>query len=130
MMTKTLFWMSVVTFLAGVAEVRAADSMSAVKDRMAERLPVINELKRDQLVGENNRGYLTILERGDLDKKQRQAVDGENDDRKKVYEFIAEKTGSTEKLVGERRAVQIAKQSAPGIMLQDRHGKWYEKEDG
>lgn len=100
-----------------------AETLDAVRVRMEKRLPAINAMKQRQEIGENNRGYLDVLKAGaDAD-----AVAAENADRKRVYEGIAETTGTSADVVGRQRARQIAERSAPGIMLQDQRGNWYEK---
>lgn len=103
----------------------AAQDLGAIKQRMAARLPVISELKEKQTVGENNKGYLEFLPGKSKDKKD--VVEAENADRKKIYEVLAARTGTTAEVVGKRRAEQIREQSDPGIMIQDVDGNWREK---
>ena len=105
----------------------AGDTMAEIKERMVQRLPVIVKLKQAKDVGEGNRGYLVVMKSADLDKKLQKAVDEENADRAEVYRQIAIKTDVTPEKVGERRAIQIAKESAAGIMIQDEEGEWHEK---
>jgi len=95
-----------------------------LKERMKERLPEIVELKARGIVGENNQGYLE-LRPGKSEKEA--VVAAENKDRRTVYEGIAQKTGTTAQLVGERRALQIAEKAEAGEWLQDKAGKWYQK---
>ena len=110
-----------VLFLAFVPA--RADDMDEVRTRMEQRLPEINAMKQRQEVGENNRGYLDILKSA----ANAEQVAGENADRRRVYDQIAASTGTTSEAVGRQRARQIAERSAPGIMLQDERGNWYEK---
>ncbi len=97
---------------------------ASVKERMKARIPTINKLKDGGAIGENNQGYLQY--RG---KKQpeKSTVDDENSDRKKVYSAIAKKQGATVKLVGQRRAKQIAEITKPGHSYQTSDGKWHKK---
>ncbi|MGD9367264.1 MAG: YdbL family protein [Desulfobacteraceae bacterium] len=95
-----------------------------IKARMRTRLPVIVSLKAGGIVGENNQGFLTILNQS-TDKKD--LVAAENQDRRKIYTAIAKKQGTTPELVGQRRAMQIAKKADPGTMVQDAKGKWRKK---
>lgn len=95
-----------------------------IKARMRARLPVIVSLKAGGIVGENNQGYLTILNQS-TDKKD--LVAAENQDRRKIYTAIAKKQGTTPELVGQRRAMQIAKKADPGTMVQNAKGKWRKK---
>ena len=96
----------------------------SVKARMKARLPIIVELKDKGVVGENKKGYLQFVGQK---KEKEEVIAAENTDRKKVYTHIAKKQGTTLQLVGERRALQIAKKAKPGTWLQDQSGKWYQK---
>jgi uncharacterized protein len=96
-----------------------------ISDRMRERLPVIDSLKTDGRVGENNLGFLAV--RGVLNEKENGIVAAENDDRAEVYKMIGERTGNDPVSVGRARAEQIAQRSQPGVWLQDQTGRWYRK---
>ena len=95
-----------------------------IKARLRARLPVIVALKASGIVGENNQGYLTVL-KAPTDKQA--AVDAENKDRGIIYRAIAKKQGTTPELVGQRRALQIAKKADAGTMIQGTDGKWAKK---
>jgi hypothetical protein len=104
--------------------VTMADSAADLKQRMAQRLSAIDELKAKQVIGENNRGYVEV----------RQAAQGadavvneENRDREAVYASIAQKTSAASDAVGRARAKQIAANSHSGVWLQDEAGNWYKK---
>jgi uncharacterized protein YdbL (DUF1318 family) len=102
----------------------AAAFGESIKDRMKARLPAILELKDKGIVGEDKNGYLQFV--GQVKEKE-DVIAAENADRKKVYSHIAKQQGTTAQLVGERRALQIAKKAKPGTWLQDQSGKWYQK---
>ena len=95
-----------------------------IKARIKARLPVIDALKADGIIGENNRGYLEFIKNN---KPKEDVVISENQDRKKVYSAIAKQQGTTADLVGKRRAKQIAQRAKPGQWLQDGSGNWYQK---
>lgn len=95
-----------------------------IKARIKARLPVINALKADGIIGENNRGYLEFIKNN---KSKADVVISENQDRKKVYSAIAKQQGATVELVGKRRAKQIAERANPGHWIQDGSGNWYQK---
>jgi len=95
-----------------------------IKERMKDRLPLIVELKKKGIVGENNLGLIQFV--GET-KEQEDVVKEENNDRTKVYEAIAKQQGGTAELVGKRRAVQIAEKAETGEWLQDGQGAWYQK---
>lgn len=96
-----------------------------IKARMKQRKPAIDMLKAENIVGENNQGYLEFVK--GKPRKQEQVIDGENKDRRAVYNAIAKKEGSTSQHVGVRRAAKIAERAAPGTWLQNSSGKWYKK---
>ena len=99
-------------------------SAESIKDRMVARIPALNSLKSQGLVGENNKGF---LEYRTNDKVQPELVQGENQDRQAVYKAIAQKQGADPVLVGQRRAKQIADIGSPGQWFQQPDGKWYKK---
>jgi uncharacterized protein YdbL (DUF1318 family) len=115
----------VLGLLVGFAtEASAADDLNSVKARMAQRLPQIDQLKAQGVVGENNRGMME-LRGGDVDAGD--AVAAENRDRGIVYAEIARQTGTSVEQVARHRARQIASLSAPGVWLQKDDGSWYKK---
>ncbi len=107
----------------GTVSVRAED-LGAVKSRMEQRLPLLDQLKAKGVIGENNRGLLE-LRGGDVDAGD--AVAAENRDRGIVYAEIAKKTGTSMDQVSRHRARQIVASSAPGVWLQKDDGTWYKK---
>lgn len=95
-----------------------------IKDRMKSRLPIINELKAQGLVGENNQGFLEF--RSDK-KTQADVVSAENQDRTEVYRAIAARQSTTPEFVGRARAAQIAGKESSGTWVQDSSGTWNRK---
>ena len=98
---------------------------AGIKNRIAERLPVINKLKEALVIGEDNKGYLAV--KGKISEADKKIVDAENADRKKIYKMLAEKTKVSVEKVQSRRAEQIARKSKKGIWLQKADGIWYKK---
>lgn len=107
--------------LATVA-VFAAESAADIRRRMEQRLPQIDTLKTQEIVGENNRGLLEERKPG-----AGSVVAEENRDREAVYALIAKETGATPASVGQARAKQIAANSRPGVWVQDESGAWKKK---
>lgn len=97
---------------------------ASVKDRMAERIPAINALKDQGLVGENNAG---LLEFRTGQKPSQALIQDENKDRQSVYAAIAKKEGVSAQLVGQRRAKMLADNGKSGHWFQAADGKWYQK---
>jgi uncharacterized protein len=116
-------FLTVSSLLAATPQVLSMDS--GLSDRMRERLPVIDTLKSEGRVGENNLGYLSV--RGVLSANENSVVASENADRAQVYKMIAERTQVDAVSVGKARAEQIAQRSASGVWLQDASGRWYRK---
>lgn len=102
-------------------------SLGEVKQNMAKRLPALNELKKEQVIGENNQALLEILAKDKLSKEDKALVTAENKDRETVYKAIAGSANTKVELVKKHRAAQILKQSAPGIMVQTPDGNWQPK---
>jgi uncharacterized protein len=101
-----------------------AQDLGAVKARIAQRLPQLDELKAKGAVGENNRGLVEV--RGG-DAAAAGVVSAENSDREAVYAALGKQTGASADQVGRSRAKQIAASSAAGIWLQRDDGSWYKK---
>ena len=118
-LTKILALVLIGIFVCGIP-VFAED----IKARMKNRLPVIKELKAQGIVGEDSKGYLQFV--GSKQAKS-DVVAAENKDRKTVYAAIAKQQGTTAELVGQRRALQIAKRANKGDWVQDKSGKWIQK---
>lgn len=117
--------LNVLTFIVLMIFVFNSFTYSAdIKDKMKVRLPVIKELKAKGIIGENNKGYLEFLG-GKIANKD--VVDAENEDRKKVYSDIAKQLGTTVDVVGKRRANEKAGSAEHGEWIQKESGEWYQK---
>jgi uncharacterized protein len=115
----------VMILMVAAAAAPAAESLAAVKQRLAQRLPAVDALKDRGAAGENNRGLLEV--RGQVSAGEDETVAAENADRAVVYAALAQRTGSTADAVGRSRARQIAANSRPGVWLQDEGGAWHRK---
>lgn len=98
-----------------------------IKARMLERVPIIQTLKSNGTIGENNLGYLEIMPESKAGDNDKIIANDENSDRKAVYTAIAKQQGTDVSLVGKRRALQIIENAEPGEWLQDAAGKWFKK---
>lgn len=97
---------------------------AGIKERMAERIPAINTLKEQGLVGENSGGYLEFRTAA---KPEEQLIAAENSDRAEVYRAIGKSQGAAPELVGQRRAKTIADIGGAGHWFQRPDGSWYQK---
>ena len=96
-----------------------AQNAGEIRHRMEQRLPQIDALKAQEIVGENNRGLLEERKPGGGS-----IIAEENHDREAVYALIARETGATADSVGRARAKQIATSSRAGVWVQDESGAW------
>jgi len=101
-----------------------AQSAGQLRQRMAQRLSQVDELKAKGAIGENNRGLLEVRDGGG---NAASVVADENRDREAVYALIAKETGSNADAVGRARAKQIAAASKAGVWVQDESGSWTKK---
>lgn len=108
--------------LSGGAFAQDAD---AITRSIKERLPQVDAMKREGLVGESNAGYLAP--RGDLSPEQQKILEEENSDRRSLYEIVARRAGTEVTVVEENRAKQIRERSPRGIWLQSPEGRWFQK---
>jgi hypothetical protein len=114
----------ILALLLPVVSLRAED-IQAVRSRMVQRLPKIDEMKEQGVVGENNRGLLEARPgNGTADTA---AISAENADRQTVYAALAAKTNTTADEVAKARARHIAASSRPGVWIQDEAGAWSKK---
>lgn len=101
-----------------------AQDLGAIKSRMAQRLPQLDELKAKGAIGENNRG---LVEARGADAAAGAVISAENADRETVYAALAKNAGSTADQVGRARAKQIFAGSAAGVWVQREDGNWQKK---
>jgi uncharacterized protein YdbL (DUF1318 family) len=81
-------------------------SRAELKKRFEARLRDVNELKDKGFVGETFEGYLAALDQRLLSKAARRLVEDENEDRKALYESIANRVDEGEKDVPARGVAQ------------------------
>jgi uncharacterized protein YdbL (DUF1318 family) len=115
-----------------------ADVIQAVKGRQFNQ-DEINDLKRDKVVGENNRGFLEVrpTERYRTQEQYRDLVDElvneENQDRRIVYEQVLAMNQVAEEK-SEQDSYRIfarlnIEKSEPGTWIQLANGEWVEKQE-
>ena len=109
-----------ITFFLSASVVQSA----SLKEKMAARIPAISTLKDQEIVGENNKGFLEF--RGNK-RPQKDMINAENRDRQKVYEVIGKQQNASSTLVGQRRAKTIAQKSRPGHWFQNSDGSWHKR---
>ena len=117
-------------FLAGLflLAIFVQAESAELKQRFLQRKPLLEDMKNQGWVGENNLGFLSFRGAAGQSKENTQVVQAENEDRKTVYAEIAAKVNTSVADVGKRRAAQIATLAAAGQWLQDAEGNWYQKQ--
>ncbi|MDZ7665014.1 MAG: YdbL family protein [Desulfotignum sp.] len=115
-------WM--VLGIAAVLTVAGSVPAQGIKERMKERLPVIAELKKQGIVGEDNQGYLAFVGN---EKSHETLIAQENQDRKTIYAHIAAQQNTSISVVEKNRALQLAERAAPGTYIQKPDGTWVKK---
>jgi uncharacterized protein len=124
-MRKNFFFMSFLfVFIACSFFIVAMAHSASIKEQMEARIPAINALKDQGVIGENNKGFLEYRSGG---KQQQALIDAENADRAKVYAAIGRSQGAPPALVGERRAKMIEEHGQAGHWYQKADGSWYKK---
>ena len=116
--------MTVMVMLIALVCVGSLAGAASIKERMAARIPTINALKDQGLLGENSSGY---LEYRSSNRPSQDVINAENSDRASVYAAIAKKEGAPVELVGQRRAKMIADNGKSGHWFQAADGSWYTK---
>ncbi|MGM0395000.1 MAG: YdbL family protein [Thermodesulfobacteriota bacterium] len=110
--------------IAVMLTVAGSVSAQGIKERMKERLPVIAELKKQGIVGEDNQGYLAFVGN---EKSHETLIAQENQDRKTIYAHIAAQQNTSISVVEKNRALQLAERAAPGTYIQKPDGSWVKK---
>jgi hypothetical protein len=124
-MRKNFFFISFLfIFIACSLFVVTIGHSASIKEQMAARIPAINALKDQGVVGENNKGFLEYRSGGN---QQQDLIQAENTDRAAVYKAIGINQGASPDLVGERRAKMIAENGQAGHWFQKTDGSWYKK---
>lgn len=123
----SLFFAAATLLVCGVFAVEAMCFAGAadIKARMQQRLPTILQMKADNIIGENNKGYLEFVPDGT--RRDEAVIEAENSDRQAVYGAIAKQQKTSAELVGQRRAIQIFEKAKPGEWIQGKSGKWQRK---
>lgn len=116
----TSFFILLLALLVWAGGVHADD----IKARMTARLPVINALKAQGLIGENNRGFLEFRTG---QQPNADVIAAENQDRKAVYAAIAARQNVSVDMVGQTRAAQISAKEPVGFWVQEPSGAWKNK---
>lgn len=118
-----VLWIVLVLCAISSAQAFGAD-LGAIKEQMKDRLPTLKVLKVNGVVGENNQGYLEFLGAA---REKESVVAAENEDRRTVYQAIADQQNVSLGVVERHRAAQIRQEADAGVWLEDAKGNWYQQ---
>jgi uncharacterized protein YdbL (DUF1318 family) len=124
MKTVTSIATVLIALLAFASFASAAESKEELQKRFKQRLPEINKLKAEGVVGETSEGYLDFV--SERSSKASELVNEENGDRRNLYAIIADETGATVEVVAKRNAKRNFESAKPGEYLKE-GGKWRKK---
>ena len=107
-----------------------APAVQKVLNNRKARTPEIQTLKTQGLIGENNRGFLTILKPAEIQAAEKSLMEAENHDRKFIYNtVVAQNHLESESLV--KVEAEFAKtrhdRARKGDFIQIPSGKWIQK---
>jgi uncharacterized protein len=126
--TRRSILVSLIAFALFPMVAQAATHEDELKARVAERLPKLMELKKAGTVGETFEGYIDVVDEKADDKDVKKLIDGENKDRKEIYQLIADREKTTVEKVAERAAKRWFEKAKAGEYLKGADGKWKKKE--
>ena len=124
MKTVTSIATVLIALLTFTSFASAAETKEELQKRFKQRLPEINKLKAEGVIGETSEGYLDFV--SERSSKASELVNEENGDRRKLYAIIAEETGTTVEVVARRNAKRNFEKAANGEYLKE-DGKWRQK---
>ena len=135
---KTSFWTVLFLFLClGSLSCREQEyrlqtktpAVQNVLNHRKARSPELQTLKSKGLIGENNKGFLTVL-KPSLQPREKSLVDAENRDRKFIYNTVVAQnhlgSGSLAKVEGEFSKTRHDR-AMKGDYIQLSSGKWVRK---
>lgn len=105
-----------------------ADEKDDLKESFKRRAAALMAAKDKGDIGETSDGFVAVVKAeraSDADVKK--LLDGENSDRKRLYQIIAKETESTPEKVGERNGARNFRNAKAGHWLRGPDGKWFQK---
>lgn len=125
-MKKTIifFALSALLTVTFSENLTAEEKIVEGKDSLQARRERIDKLKKEGIVGENNKGYLEFVGKSRKGKKD---IEAENALRKKAYGLLAEKKDIKTEKIGKIRANTYRKRAEKGEYIQLDNGKWIKK---
>jgi len=89
--------------------------------------PVIDQAKATCAIGERNDGYLGAVPGSAVSSAERREMNSVNQQRKAVYERLAERNGVTIEVTATLTAEKLINQAPSGHCVQDGSGTWIKK---
>ncbi len=109
-------------------------AIRSLRDRMRNRNPQLVPFFNEEAIGENNRGYVEILDTSGLDLRARanlnRLVDAENTDRRQLYQEVARALNIDPGQISRIQTIfaeEWQKSAEPGWFIQKADGSWVRK---
>lgn len=141
MRTRWILWFAMLATAAVIAPAARADEISEelaeLRERMETRYPALRRLRGDGKIGETWQGRVEAVKTEHLEEettvggkktKVKNLLAAENQDRERVYELIAKRTGGTKEAVAKTNAQRNFDKAAPDDWLKTEDG-WKQKKD-
>lgn len=110
--------------LVGGSAAQAQDSIESVTKSMQARYRELYKAKLQGKIGETHDGFVAAVQGGG---DAGQLISAENADRRKLYDLLAQKEGTTAQKVAEVAATRNFKNASPQEWLRGPDGQWYQK---
>ncbi len=119
--------------VCGTLSVGWAQTRGELRERMRQRYVELVELKDRGVVGETYLGFVSPVDPNETGAEAARLSASENEDRRALYEIIAEETGATVEAVGKINARRIFEDADEEHYFKGPEGEWRRKkaiEDG
>lgn len=113
--------------LASAAGVQAGDRDGTINS-MKERYPALMQAKDQGLIGEARDGFVGLVHQ-DAPEAAKALVEGENSDRRMLFQIIARDTSTTIEEVARQNGIRMYLLARDNHFLQDQHRQWVLKRD-
>lgn len=111
----------------GMLSSALAQTRGEIRERMEERYPELLRLKNRGVAGEVYLGFVSPVEPDEVDDAAARLIAAENEDRRALYELIAEETGATVEAVGKINARRIFRDADGDHYFKGPDGEWRRK---
>ncbi|WP_028573923.1 YdbL family protein [Desulfonatronovibrio hydrogenovorans] len=119
-------WVFMVVFI--ISSPAYAQSKDEVTASMRDRYPALQEAKNNGLVGEAWTGLAALVDQ-DAPASVQNLVNAENNDRRRLFQIIAQETGTSVEEVARQNRIRMYRLAEDNHFLQDQNRQWVRKRD-